>query len=115
MTTLECWLSEYQEQMLFTAPASSLDELQRIAAREGCGLFVLGRILQDQEEEPCIHLTGVSGSDERYDFYYKRLADQPELAGRFNPILAEYQKPLADNRLLVLRLPLMSLMPLVSA
>ena len=102
MTTLECWLSEYQEQMLFTAPASSLDELQRIAAREGCGLFVLGRILQDQEEEPCIHLTGVSGADELYNFYYKRLADQPELAGRFNPILAEYQKPLADNRLLVL-------------
>ena len=100
MTTLECWLSEYQEQMLFTAPAGNLDELQRLAAREGCGLFVLGRILPDQEEEPCIHLTGVSGADEQYDFYYKRLADQPELANRFNPILAGYQKPLAGNQLL---------------
>ena len=98
MTTLECWLSEYQEQMLFTAPDSSLDELERLAAREGCGLYVLGRILPDKEEEPCIHLTCVHG--ERYDFYYKRLADQPELANRFNPILAEYQKPLVENRLL---------------
>ena len=102
MTTLECWLSEYQEQMLFTAPTGNLDELQRLAAREGCGLFVLGRILPDQEEEPVIHLTGVSGADERYDFYYKRLAELPELANRFNPILAGYQTLMADNRLLVL-------------
>jgi len=99
MTTLECWLSEYQEQMLFTAPAGNLDELQRLASREGCGLFVLGRILPNQEtEEPVIRITGVSG--EHYDFHYRRLADQPELANRFNPILAGYQKPPAGNQLL---------------
>jgi phosphoribosylformylglycinamidine synthase len=100
MTTLECWLSEYQEQMLFTAPTGSLDELQRIAAREGCGLFVLGRILQDHEEEPCIHLTGVSG--ERYDFHYQRLAHEiPELAERYNTILSGYVAPMIDNRLML--------------
>jgi phosphoribosylformylglycinamidine synthase len=100
MTTLECWLSEYQEQMVFTAPESSLPELERLARREGCGLVVLGRILPEKANEPCIHLTGVSG--EKFDFYYKRLAELPELANRFNPILSEYKEHMTNNKLLLL-------------
>lgn len=90
MTTLECWLSEYQEQMLATAPESSLDELQRLADREGCGLHVLGRILapdQGQDSsDPVIHLTGVQG--EQFEYHYRRLAEHPLLSNRFNPILS---------------------------
>jgi phosphoribosylformylglycinamidine synthase len=92
MSTLECWLSEYQEQMLFTCADSSLDELQKLADREGCGLYVLGQILPPKgnlahQEDPVIHLTGVQG--EKYDFYYRRLAEHPLLNNRFNPILGE--------------------------
>ena len=100
MTTLECWLSEYQEQMVFTAPAGNLDELKRLAAREGCGLFVLGQIMQDKEEEPCIHLTGIAS--EKYDFHYQRLSHEiPELAERFNPILSGYEGHMVGNRLML--------------
>lgn len=92
MSTLECWLSEYQEQMLFTAPESSLDELERLAAREGCGLYVLGRILPHKDdlsakEDPCIHLVGVQG--ERFNYYYRRLAEHPLLNNRFYSILGK--------------------------
>ena len=104
MTTLECWLSEYQEQMVFTAPAGNLDELQRLAAREGCGLYVLGRILPPSEPEtgtePVIHLIGVAS--EKYDFYYQRLSREiHELAERFNPILSGYEAPMSGNRLML--------------
>ena len=102
MTTLECWLSEYQEQMVFTAPAGNLDELKKLAAREGCGLYVLGHILahSGQETEPCIHLTGVVG--EKYDFHYQRLSHEiPELAERFNPILSGYEGHMVGNRLML--------------
>jgi phosphoribosylformylglycinamidine synthase len=101
MTTLECWLSEYQEQMVFTAPVESLAELQRIAAREGCGLYVLGRILPKnyKDDKPCIHLTGING--EKFDFFYKRLAELPDLANRFNPILSQYKAHMIDNKLLL--------------
>jgi len=106
MTTLECWLSEYQEQMVFTAPESSLPELERLARREGCILYVLGSILHDipcsdsHNNEQCIHLTGVTGPGESYDFYYRRFAELPEMASRFNPILAIYQGPDHNNPLL---------------
>jgi phosphoribosylformylglycinamidine synthase len=104
MTTLECWLSEYQEQIVFTAPAGNLDELQRLATREGCGLFVLGRILPpsgpETDPDPVIHLTGIAG--EKYDFHYQRLAREiPELAERFNPILSGYQAQMTGNRLML--------------
>ena len=100
MTTLECWLSEYQEQMLFTAQESSLDELQKLADREGCGLYVLGRILPPKgdlgvQEDPVIHLTGVQG--ERFDYYYRRLAEHPLLNNRFNPILSDLTADKQDS------------------
>jgi phosphoribosylformylglycinamidine synthase len=104
MTTLECWLSEYQEQMVFTSPPGNLDELQQLAAREGCGLYVLGRILQPSGSEsgtgPIIYLTGVAG--EKYDFHYQQLSHEiPELAERFNSILSGYQAQMVGNYLML--------------
>jgi len=104
MTTLECWLSEYQEQMIFTAPAGNLDELRRLADREGCGLYVLGRILPvdrpETDTDPVIHLTGVAG--EKYDFHYQKLSNEnPELAERYNTILSGYEAPMVGNHLML--------------
>jgi len=45
MDTLECWLSEYQEQMVFICSPDSYTEVETIAKREGTTIYKLGTIL----------------------------------------------------------------------
>jgi len=48
MNSLECWISEYQEQMVFICLPESMGELEKIANREGVLLHTIGTILSSK-------------------------------------------------------------------
>jgi phosphoribosylformylglycinamidine synthase len=51
LDTLECWLSEYQEQMVFIASPESFPHLKEITEREGVLIYQLGTILDSRNSK----------------------------------------------------------------
>jgi phosphoribosylformylglycinamidine synthase len=75
MNSLECWISEYQEQMVFICNPISLPLLETIASREGVLLHTIGTILTSKTGT--IHFDNlVSGHP--YLFHYSRIGEYIE-------------------------------------
>ena len=72
MNSLECWISEYQEQMVFICSSNSLAQLEYMAAREGVILHPLGTILTTKTGT--IHFNNLVSSHP-YKFHYNQITD----------------------------------------
>lgn len=68
MDVLECWLSEYQEQMVFICSPESYSILEKISKREGVLLYKLGVIQSEGNSK--IYLNCKSG---QYIYEYNKL------------------------------------------
>jgi phosphoribosylformylglycinamidine synthase len=66
MNSLECWISEYQEQMVFICSPKAISQLKSIASREGVLLHIIGTILPSKTST--IQFTLVS--NQIYDYHY---------------------------------------------
>ena len=71
MNSLECWISEYQEQMVFICSPSAIPQLKSIASREGVLLHTIGTILSSKSST--IQFTLVS--NQKYDFHYNKIGN----------------------------------------
>jgi len=71
MNSLECWISEYQEQMVFICSPNSIPLLEIIASREGVLLHTIGTILESKTST--IHFNLVSNKS--YIFQYNKIND----------------------------------------
>ena len=66
MNPLECWLSEYQEQMVCICPASNYPILESLASREGVLIHTLGTILPTHESRIFF---------KNYTYHYNRISN----------------------------------------
>ena len=66
MNSLECWISEYQEQMVFICSPNAIPQLKSIAAKEGVLLHTIGTILPSKTSTIQFNLV----SNQTYDFHY---------------------------------------------
>lgn len=80
MNPLECWLSEYQEQMVFICLPSSYSQLETLANRYGVSLYKLGVILLSKQGHIHFNMCDSSGCEFNYTFGYNAInhIHQPE-------------------------------------
>ena len=72
MNSLECWISEYQEQMVFICSPNSIPALETIASREGVLLHPIGTLLSSKTST--IHFNNLV-SNHPYIFHYNKIGD----------------------------------------
>lgn len=72
MNSLECWISEYQEQMVFICSPTAIPALETIASREGVLLHPIGTLLSSKTGT--IHFNNLV-SNHPYIFHYNQIGD----------------------------------------
>jgi phosphoribosylformylglycinamidine synthase len=90
MNTLECWLSEYQEQMVFICHPDNYNILLNIAKSEGVKVYKLGEICLSQNSQITFICKeqNINGIYQEYLFNYNKLNELKEL-DKYSKILQD--------------------------
>jgi phosphoribosylformylglycinamidine synthase len=79
INSLECWLSEYQEQMVFICTPSNYSQLETLANRYGVQLYTLGVILPSKQGKIYFNIRDSRGLfDYTYGYNDINQTHQPE-------------------------------------
>jgi phosphoribosylformylglycinamidine synthase len=79
INSLECWLSEYQEQMVFICTPSNYSQLETLANRYGVQLYTLGVILHSKQGKIYFNIRDSRGLfDYTYGYNDINQTHQPE-------------------------------------